>query len=72
MLTMVLSYYNSAVKALSSGVYLGNILELPIRERIARAKYIDEKDVDKIDEIIDLIPKEIDKLVSAVKEEVLW
>lgn len=71
MLTMVLSYYNSAVKALSSGVYLGNILELPIRERIARAKYIDEKDVDKIDEIIDLIPKEIDKLVSAVKEEVL-
>ena len=71
MLTMVLSYYNSAVKALSSGVYLGNILELPIRERIARAKYIDEKDVDKIDEIINLIPKEIDKLVSAVKEEVL-
>ncbi len=71
MLTMVLSYYNSAVKALSSGVYLGNILELPIRERIARAKYIDEKDVDKIDEIIDLIPKEIEKLVSAVKEEVL-
>ncbi|MDK9580967.1 V-type ATP synthase subunit A [Sneathia sanguinegens] len=71
MLTMVLSYYNSAVKALFSGVYLGNILELPIRERIARAKYIDEKDVDKIDEIIDLIPKEIEKLVSAVKEEVL-
>ena len=71
MLTMVLSYYNSAVKALSSGVYLGNLLNLPIREKIARAKYVDEKEISKLDDIIKSIPKEIEGLISAVKEEVL-
>ncbi len=71
MLKMVLEYYNEAVKALQNGVYLGNVLGLPVREKIARAKFIDEKELNKIDEIIDLIPKEVNELISAVKEEVL-
>lgn len=71
MLTMVLDYYNESVKALKNGVYLGNLLNLPIREKIARAKYVDEKEISKLDDIIKTIPKEIEGLISAVKEEVL-
>lgn len=71
MLTMVLDYYNESVKALKNGVYLGNLLNLPIREKIARAKYVDEKEISKLEDIIKSIPKEIEGLISAVKEEVL-
>ena len=71
MLSMVLEFYNKSVLALKEGVYLGDLLNLPIRERIARAKYIDEKDIAQIDEITKNIPLEINKLVKSVKEELL-
>ena len=71
MLSMVLEFYNKSVLALKEGVYLGDLLNLPIRERIARAKYIDEKDIAQIDEITKNIPLEINELVKAVKEELV-
>ena len=71
MLSMVLEFYDKSVLALKEGVYLGDLLNLPIRERIARAKYIDEKDIAQIDEITKNIPLEINKLVKSVKEELL-
>lgn len=71
MLTMVLCFYNEAVKALKEGVFLGDLLNLPIREKIARAKYIDEKDISQIVEITNDIPVQINNLVKAVKEELV-
>ena len=71
MLSMVLEFYDKSVLALKEGVYLGDLLKLPIRERIARAKYIDEKDIAQIDEITKNIPLEINELVKAVKEELV-
>ena len=71
MLSMVLEFYDKSVLALKEGVYLGDLLNLPIRERIARAKYIDEKDIAQIDEITKNIPLEINELVKAVKEELV-
>ena len=71
MLSMVLEFYNKSVLALKEGVYLGDLLNLPIRERIARAKYIDEKDIAQIDEITKNISLEINELVKAVKEELV-
>ncbi|WP_156414502.1 V-type ATP synthase subunit A [Caviibacter abscessus] len=71
MLTMVLSFYNEAVKALKEGVFLGDLLNLPIRERIARAKYIDEKDISQIVDITNDIPVQINELIKAVKEELV-
>lgn len=70
MLTMVLTYYNEAVKALQSGVYISHLFEMPIRERIARAKYIEEANLDQIDSIIADIPVEIQKLIASVKEDI--
>lgn len=71
MLTMVLAFYNEAVKALKEGVFLGDLLNLPIREKIARAKYIDEKDISQIVDITNDIPVQINELVKAVKEELV-
>lgn len=69
MLNMVLSFYDEAKVALSEGVYLGDLLDMPIREQIARAKFIDETEIQRIDEIINNIPIEVKKLIDTVKEE---
>ncbi len=71
MLEMVLTFYNEAKKALKEGVYISHILDLPIRERIARSKFIEEENLTKIDEIIKDIPVEINDLIGTVKEEIV-
>lgn len=64
MLNMVLNFYKESVKALESNVYLNDILKLEVREKIARAKYLSENEIDKIDEINDEFNSEIKKLIS--------
>ena len=71
MLTMVLKFYNEAVKALEKGVYIDNLMNLPIREKIARAKYISENEISQIDDIINEIPVQIENLIASVKEEIV-
>jgi probable phosphoglycerate mutase len=44
MLTLVVSFYREGLRALEKGVYLKKILELQVRDRIARSKYIAETD----------------------------
>ncbi|WAA11720.1 V-type ATP synthase subunit A [Fervidibacillus halotolerans] len=51
MLKLVLEFYRQGVKALEAGVYLKEIEKLPIREKIARAKFIPEEEIEKIDDI---------------------
>ncbi len=51
MLDLVLTFGEEAQKALQAGVYLKKILALEVRDKIARAKYIDEADVDTMDGI---------------------
>lgn len=71
MLKMILVFYEEAKKAIKEGVYIDYILEMSIRENIARAKFIPENNIDKIDEIIVNISLEINNLISKVKEELL-
>lgn len=63
MLKAVLQFGDEARKALESGVYLKDILNLPVRDKIARAKYIDEKDILSIDEISKELTKDIEDLI---------
>lgn len=51
MLKMVLHFYNEGLRGLKNGVYLKDILALEVRDRIARAKYLEEKDIEKINDI---------------------
>lgn len=64
MLQMVLAFYDEGKRALEAGVYLNEILNLSVRDRIARAKYLSEDKISDIKDIISEIRKGIDELVS--------
>lgn len=63
MLKLVLNFYKLGVNALNNGVYLEKVLDLPLRDKIARSKYIDESKIDSIDEIEEELNKEIQRLI---------
>ncbi|MFA5577065.1 MAG: V-type ATP synthase subunit A [Tissierellaceae bacterium] len=64
MLKMVLAFYEEGRRALNSGVYLSELLDLPVRDRIARAKYLAEDKLTDIQEVIDDITKSMEELIS--------
>ena len=49
---------------IESGVYLEKILELPIRDKIARLKYVPEKDINKIDDVVEDLEMDIKNLIE--------
>lgn len=63
MLKLVLKFMKEANKALDAGVYLEKILNIPVRDKIARSKYISEAEIDKIKEIEEELENEIQKLI---------
>jgi len=68
MLSAVLRYYREARKALDAGVDLDDLIELPVREKIARTRYIPEGDRERIPKIEEEVVEAISSLKR--KEEV--
>ena len=68
MLNMVLNFYYQAKRALESNVYINDILSLEVRENIARAKYLSEEEIGKIDKIDKEVVRKIDELISKQAE----
>lgn len=67
-LKMVLTFYNESVNALEKGVDVARILGMNVREKIARAKYVSE---DEIEAYIDDASAELTKTLDGLmKEEV--
>ena len=64
MLNLILSFRHEAEKALETGVYLDKVLKLPVRDRIARSKYISEEEITKMDDILVELKSEMNKLIS--------
>ncbi|EJT5935677.1 V-type ATP synthase subunit A [Clostridium perfringens] len=64
MLNLILSFKHEAEKALEAGVYLDKVLKLPVRDRIARSKYISEEEISKMDDILVELKAEMNKLIS--------
>ncbi len=64
MLEMVLHFYNEGLRALKNGIYLSDLMNLEIRDRIARAKYLKEENIDQITDINAQVTKVIDELIS--------
>ncbi|KEI16466.1 V-type ATP synthase subunit A [Clostridium haemolyticum] len=65
MLKLVLAFQDDAERALRSGVYLDKITSmLEMKDKIARAKFIPEDNIDKIDEIRKELKEEIDRLIA--------
>ncbi len=64
LMKLLLEYYHVAQSALAKGVELDDILNLPVREQIGRAKYIEESNLMRMDDILANINSDITALVS--------
>ncbi len=65
LLAVILRYYEGARQVLSEGGSLEELLTLPVRERIARGKLIEEKDAARFD----AMEKELDEQLAGVNRE---
>ncbi|MEG2085440.1 MAG: V-type ATP synthase subunit A [Clostridia bacterium] len=64
MLKLILEYYHLGIDALNGDAELEDVINLPVRERIGRSKYIAEDDLGKLSEIMIELKKEINELLS--------
>ena len=62
MLKMVLHFHKQSLAAIAAGVETGEIFKLSVREEIARAKYIPEKEISKITQVRTTIEEQIKEL----------
>lgn len=62
MLNVILKFNRLGQEALKDGAYLSRILQLPVREKIARMKYIPEQELNKIDNISNELKAQMDAL----------
>jgi len=64
MLKLVLQFHKEAARALEAGVYLNKILDMEVRDKISRSKYIHEDNLSRIDDISDELKTAADALIS--------
>lgn len=64
MLKLIISFYELGQDALIKGVDIEDVITLDVREKIGRAKYIEEKDIARFDEIDKELKKEISDLIG--------
>ena len=62
MLDLILYNYDRSIEALSSGIDISEIEKLPVHERITRAKFVSEEEIEKLADIKDEIDQEIGNL----------
>ncbi len=63
LLTLILKYYEDGIKALSEGADFKALSNLPVKEKIGRFKYTEEKD---IKEVFEDIKKQLKSEISAL------
>ncbi|HHT21308.1 MAG TPA: V-type ATP synthase subunit A [Tissierellia bacterium] len=64
MMDLILAFYGEAREALSKGVYLNEVLSLPVRDKIARAKYVTQDNLQEIDQIKGELKDEVAGLIN--------
>lgn len=67
LLKLIMEFYKLGQKALNEGMTIHELSVLPVRERIGRAKYIDEKNID--DEFTKIENELREQLGSAINKE---
>jgi V/A-type H+-transporting ATPase subunit A len=65
MLRIILRFHHIGQDALRRGVPMNALFNLPVREAIARMRYLDEKSIGQIDQIEDRIKTEVNELIPA-------
>jgi V/A-type H+/Na+-transporting ATPase subunit A len=66
LLKLIMEFHEKAQKSLDSGVNIQKIFDMPVRERIGRAKYIDE---DSISDEFDKIGSELEEQLRALTDK---
>jgi len=66
MLKTVMHFHKQALAAIEAGVDTVDIFKLPVREDIARAKYIPQDEIEKISKIRDKIDEQIKQLQTSM------
>lgn len=69
MLKAISSFYENAQRALNGFVKLDDILALPVKEKIGRAKYMEESDLSEFDVIFKEIASQTDALIDGGEED---
>ena len=70
MLGLILGFKAQAQRALNAGVSIQKVISLPVMEKIGRAKYVVEADVDSAYDAIEKeVVAEIDELIKKGVEE---
>ena len=64
MLKLILEFHNQGQRALDSGAEFSEIINLPIRERIGRAKYTPEEEIGILDEIMKDLREQMSSLIT--------
>ncbi|MBU1164305.1 V-type ATP synthase subunit A [Patescibacteria group bacterium] len=61
MLKAILTFHHEGIKALDAGKELKQLIELPIKDKIAKAKMIEEKNMSELEKLTEQIKSEINK-----------
>ena len=69
MMRNILTFHRLGMQALSRGATLRDLINMPIREDIARMRYVEESGLVKLDELEDRIKEELSRLSAAGGEE---
>ncbi|MCM8901406.1 V-type ATP synthase subunit A [Caldicoprobacter algeriensis] len=64
MLKLIIEFYHLGQKALDAGAEFSQVVNLPVRERIGRAKYIPEGQLEQLDEILKELREQMSSLMS--------
>lgn len=64
MLKLIRAYYDGANAAIEGYADLNDVLSIPAKDKIGRAKYVEEKNLSELDEALGLINKQLKGLIK--------
>jgi len=64
MLHTIIRFHHLGMEALKKGAPMNKLFNLPVRETIARMRYLEEKNISDIDKIEEQIKKEVNDLFT--------
>ena len=63
MLKTIVAFHHAGLDALRKGAPMNKLFNLPVREQIARMRYLEEKDIAQIDKLEDTIKEQINGII---------
>lgn len=63
MLRMIVLFHKTGMDALKKGAPMNELFNLPVREQLARMRYLEEKQIDQIDQLANTMKEQINGLI---------